>query len=147
MANLPPEAIAAALDAVHKAGAKGAAAPTGADPSQQQDPNAQAGADPNADPNAQGGGDPNQQAVWAEFPSTDPQAAQSIPQGGSPEDLVNWISQFMQQAQQDQDTLSQMQEAVMAQVMQMLGGPGGQPQDQGAAPPQSPGVGGVGAGY
>ena len=149
MAALPPEALAAALSAVHGAGAKGSAPATagapgaggGADPS--QDPNAQAA----GDPNAQGGTDPQTQAVWDAFPSTDPG---QIPQGGGdPQAFAGWLGSYMQQAQADHDQMTQQQEAVLSQAIQANGGgaPTTPGQDTSGAAPQSPGVGGVGAGY
>lgn len=138
MAALPPEALAAALSAVHGAGAKGATAPAaGADPS--QDPNAQQGTDPNAS-----GGDSQQQAIWAAFPSTDPS---QIPQGGDEGALTAWLGQYMQQRESDLDQFTQQQDAVLAQAFQSIGGPADQGQDMSGGAPQSPGVGGVGAGY
>ncbi len=166
--SLPPEALAAALAAVHKTGVQtdpnagaapggGAGAPSdpsqggGAPPDQSQDPNAQ------GDPNAQQGQDPNEQAVWDEFPSTDPTAVGSLAQqmqGGDPQDLVSLLGQWMQQAQADQDKLSQMQESLLSHLMDLLGGPapdGGQAAGMptGQAPiPGGPGVtGGNGTGY
>jgi len=185
MANhtIPPEALAAALAGAAKAPPPGyvpdpsqqgggGGAPT--DPSQgggaaPTDPSQQGGApptDPSQDPNAQGQ-DPNQQAVWSEFPATDPSQvdalAQSMQQGGDPQSLVEMLTGFMQQAQADQDKLSQMHTAMLSHLMDLLGsagdqgqgggiaGPGGpgQPQDQGPPPvaSQGPGVGGAGSGY
>ncbi len=161
--SLPPEALAAALAAVHKAGtsaqdpsqggANSQGAPTAGPPDSGQDPSQ----DPNADPNAQQGQDPDEQAVWNEFPSTDPNAVGSLAQqmqGGDPQDLVSLLGQWMQQAQADQDKLSQMQESLLSHLMDMLGGPapdGGQAAGMptGQAPiPGGPGVtGGNGTGY
>ena len=163
--SLPPEALAAALAAVHKAGgaqagppAGGASGgPPGADPSQGGGAPPDPSQDPNADPNAQQGEDPNEQAVWDEFPSTDPNAVGSLAQqmqGGDPQDLVSLLGQWMQQAQADQDKLSQMQESLLSHLMDLLGGPapdGGQAAGMptGQAPiPGGPGVtGGNGTGY
>jgi hypothetical protein len=138
--SLPPEALAAALQAVHKTGvatdpnaAPGGAG--GAGPS--QDPS-------QGDPIAQGGGDPQQAAVWAAFPSTDPS---QIPQGGDEGALTAWLGQYMQQRESDLDQFTQQQDAVLAQAFQSIGGPVDQGQDTGGAAPQSPGVGGQGAGY
>ncbi len=166
--SLPPEALAAALAAVHKTGVAtdpnagaapggGGGAPSdpsqggGASPDQSQDPNAQ-GDQGQGDPN-----DPNEQAVWDEFPSTDPNAVGSLAQqmqGGDPQDLVSLLGQWMQQAQADQDKLSQMQESLLSHLMDLLGGPapdGGQAAGMptGQAPiPGGPGVtGGNGTGY
>lgn len=139
--SLPPEALAAALQAVHKTGVAtdpnaapggtGGADPSQGDPSQGGDPNAQ-------------GGDPQQAAVWAAFPSTDPS---QIPQGGDEGALTAWLGQYMQQRESDLDQFTQQQDAVLAQAFQSIGGPADQGQDMSAAPPQSPGVGGQGAGY
>jgi hypothetical protein len=169
--NRPPEAMMAALAAVHKAGTSaqdpsqgtgggGAAANSQAtagppDPSQQgQDPNAQ---DPSQDPNAEQGQDPQEQAVWDEFPSTDPNAVGSLAQqmqGGDPQDLVSLLGQWMQQAQADQDKLSQMQESLLSHLMDLLGGPapdGGQAASMPTGASQVPGgpgvTGGNGTGY
>lgn len=137
--SLPPEALAAALQAVHKTGvatdpnaAPGGAPGGGGDPAQQ-----------GTDPNAQDGGDSSQQAIWQAFPSTDPS---SIPQGGDEGALTAWLGQYMQQREQDLDQFTQQQDAVLAQAFQSIGGPTDQGQDTTSAP-QSPGVGGVGAGY
>ena len=144
MASLPPEALAAALSAVHGAGAKGGAPPTAGTDS------AGGGAsDPSQDPNAQAGDNQNaqQQAVWSAFPSTDPS---NIPQGGGdPQAFAGWLGQFMQQAQSDHDQLSQQQEAVLQQAMDQNGGgaPSTPGQDMSGGAPQAPGVGGQGAGY
>ncbi len=161
--SLPPEALAAALAAVHKAGGAQAGPPAGGapgpDPSQggaPPDPS-QGQPDPN-DPNAQGDpNDPNEQAVWDEFPSTDPNAIGSLAQqmqGGDPQDLVSLLGQWMQQAQADKDKLDQMQESLLSHLMDLLGGPapdGGQAAGMptGQAPiPGGPGVtGGNGTGY
>jgi hypothetical protein len=110
------------------------------------------------DPNAQGQ-DPNEQAVWQEFPATDPQniqaLSQQMQQEQDPGQLVQLLGQFMQQADADTQKLSQMHEAMLSQLMDLLQGPGGaQPaggQAGPAGPPpvgaQGPGVGGNGAGY
>lgn len=142
MAALPPEALAAALSAVHGAGAKGATAPPGGGADPSQDPNAPQG----GDPNAQGGGDAQQSAVWAAFPSTDPS---QIPQGGDPQAFAGWLGTYMQQAQQDHDAMTQQQEAVLQQAIQSNGGgaPTTPGQDMSGAAPQAPGVGGQGQGY
>jgi hypothetical protein len=164
--SIPPEALAAALAGAAKtpppgyvqdpnAQAGGGGAPT--DPSQAAggDPNAQAPTDPTQDPNAQGGTDPNQQAVWQEFPATDPQQvdqlAQQMQQGGDPQSLIELLSGFMQQAQADQDKLSQMHTAMLSHLMDLLQGPTGggaqHPTGPSPVPSQGPGVGGAGAGY
>lgn len=149
--NLPPDALAAALAAAAKTpppdmaggGGGGGAAPPSAPSQDTADPNAAQG---QQDPNAT---DPQTQAVWDAFPSTDPQSAQSLlstMQGASPDQLVQMLGSFMQQAEQDQTKLSQMQEAIVAHMMELLGGPGGAPQAQpGAAPIPAAGPGVSGA--
>jgi len=157
--SIPPEALAAVLNAAHGAGAKSAAQP---DPAQGgQAPQGGGGAaapqpDPSqGDPNAQGQ-DPNEQAVWQEFPATDPQNVQALASQmqstQDPGELVQMLGQFMQQADADAQKLSQMHEVMLSQLMDLLQGPGeGQPAGGQSGPPpvaaQGPGVGGNGTGY
>lgn len=167
MANptIHPEALAAALAGAAKAPPPGfvpdpsqdAGAGGGAPTDPSQGGGAAAPTDPNAqqDPNAAQGQDPNEQAVWSEFPATDPtqveQLAQQMQQGGDPQALVEMLSGFMQQAQADADKLSQMHTAMLSHLMELLQGPtgGGDQQPTGPSPvaSQGPGVGGAGSGY
>lgn len=147
--NLPPDALAAALAAAAKTpppgmaggGGGGGAAPPSASPQgspDQADPNAQPG---QADPNAP---DPTTQAVWDTFPSTDPQSVESMMgqmQGAAPDQLVQMLGSFMQQADSDQQKLSQMQEALIAHMMELLGAPGGSPMSSGPGAPPIPSAG------
>jgi len=171
MANIHPEALVAALAAAAKTpppgsndqmsspgGGGGSAAPGGqtspADPSTQAGQQ-QPGSSP-GDPNAQGQ-DPNEQAVWSEFPATDPSQVEALAQqmqGASPDQLVQLLGSFMQQADADNQKLSQMHEAMLQHLMELLSGPGadgGQaaqmPQGATDVPSQGPGVGGAGTGY
>lgn len=159
MPNIPPDALMAALGAVHQTGVK--TDPSTGAPYDQQgggggDPNAQGGGDPNADPNAQGGQDPSEQAIWDAFPSTDPaqidQLAQQA-QGGDPGQLAQLIEGFMQQAQQDRDDFEQRQEMSAQRFFEAIGagtpGQSSAPPDQGMAGAgvAPPGVGGGGAGF
>ena len=165
MASLSPEALMAALSDPQSplTGATLKAPPPGDAAGGQGPPDLQGGGapqDPNAPPD-QGQGDQTQQAVWSEFPATDPQSIQSLAQqaqGAPPEQLIQLLGSFMQQAEADQQKLSQMHEAMMAHLMELLGGqgadmtgPGGAgaepPNSSPTPPPQGPGVGGAGAGY
>lgn len=181
MANIHPEALVAALAAAAKtpppgmdpnAGSGGGSAQTAAPSGSPSpagpgggsvDPTQLAGAapgDPNADPNAQGGQDPQEQAVWNEFPSTDPGQIEALAQQmqgqGDPQQLLDALTQLLQQSQADRDKLDQMQEQMLGHLMDLLQGAGaglppgaGSPQDasQGAPVPAGPGVGGAGTGY
>jgi hypothetical protein len=153
VAKLPPPGSQQGPPPTGQTDPNAPAGPGGGSP--PQDPNA-AAQDPNApqDPNAQQ--DPNQQAVWQEFPATDPtqieQLVQAL-QGAGPDQQVQMLGSFMQQADADRQKLDQMHEAMLSHLLELVQGPGGAPQDQGQGsdqgvpPPQGPGVGGQGTGY
>jgi hypothetical protein len=159
MANIHPEALVNALAAAAKTPPP-APAGQGADAAASQAPTSAPGAVDQQAPDAgQAGaptdqGTPAEQAVWQEFPATDPtqveQLAQSA-QGAAPDEMVQLIASFMQQAQADTDKLSQMHEAMAAHLIELLQGAGptqgGQPEATANTPPMGPGVGGQGTGY
>src|SRR5258706_7650636 len=120
MATLTPDAIHAALAAVQGAGAASAAPPAGpqgmtADPAASSTgPGGPMGApptgDPSLNPNAGAAIDPGQAAVWAAFPGTDPQAAQTAMQGG---DMQQALAALFDQQAADVDKLNAMHKALM----------------------------------
>jgi len=89
------------------------------------------------------GGDPQaqQQAVWDEFPSTDPQQAHDML--GQADDPEHGLMALIQQQKADRDKFEQMQGDVLNQIVQMLGAPAGPP--VGGPAVASPGVGGEGS--
>src|SRR6476646_3736696 len=99
------------------------------------------GADGSVAGSSPGGGDPQQQAVWDEFPSTDPTQAQQMMQ--SADDPEHGLAALVQQSQADLQKFQAMQSDILNQIMQMLGAPAGEP--AGGPPVASPGVGGENA--
>src|SRR5262245_37912695 len=109
--GLTPEAMMAAMQAVHKQGVNtdpgtgmpypsgpgGGGAPGGAAPA--------GGAAPGAAPPDQAA---QEQAVWNAFPSTDPNVTQQMAggAGSQPDQLVGLLQQFMAQSEADQQKLS-----------------------------------------
>jgi hypothetical protein len=61
-------------------------------------------------------------------------------QGGDPQQLVEMLQGFMQQAQADEDKLSQMHTAMLSHLMELLQGAGDQGQGGGLAGPGGPGA-------
>lgn len=91
-------------------------------------------------------GGPQQQAVWSQFPSTDPTVLGQIMapalQGGGPDSLGQAFSALLPLMQQDQDTLAQMQRQQVQALIEQLMGPAGPPQggpQPGASGPQTGG--------
>ena len=139
MPALPPDALMAALQSVHKTGVQ-----TDPQTGMPYDAAQAGGADPNADPNAQGGQDPTEQAIWDRFPGTDPQQVQQAAGSGGPEALAA----ILQQQEQDRQHLEELHMNAVQQLASMLMPEGGgQPAAGGGAPPMSPGTGGEGSGY
>ena len=109
-------------------GAAGPPAPGGAPP----DPNTPppGGGGPGMDPTAMGGGIPPD--VASMFPSLDPQALGSIIgpalQQPGPGGIAQAFSQLLPMMEQDQNTLAQMQQQQLQQLIEMLMAPGGAPQ-------------------
>lgn len=101
------------------------------------------GADPSGQGGPPGGGDPqaNQQAVWDEFPSTDPNQAHDML--GQADDPEHGLMALIQQQQADRQKFEGMQADILNQIVEMLGSPAGEP--QGGPPIASPGVGGEGS--
>lgn len=152
MPNIPPDALMAALGAVHQTGVK-----TDPNTGAPYDDTQQGGAPGGQDPNAAGGqGDPSEQAIWDAFPSTDPQQidqlAQQAQQGGDPGQLEQLIQGFYQQVAQDRDDFEQRQQMNEERFWSTLGGGANVPDQSTAAPaeaaaPAPPGVGGGAVGY
>lgn len=71
-----------------------------------------------------GGGDQTQQAVWSTFPSTDPQAVQSLldQSGGDPHAALQALSQ---QQEQDLSALHDQQMQRLSELLDQLASPAG----------------------
>lgn len=150
MAQAQSDPMMQAIQAIHKQSVNAVTAPPGQGAqgppgASQMPPDAEDQQDQGQDEGAE------QQAVWDEFPSTDPQNAQALAQqmqGQDPEAMLQALQQWMAQADSDRQKLDQMQEAMLNHFMDLLGGPSGAPQaGPQAASPQAPGVGGEGTGY